>query len=326
MNGRMAAARWSLLGGLAVLLALVLAVSGCSAQAGIESRVEEDGSGEVLIRMEMDQGLTDIVGERLPDLGLTNAAFEDLVGRFTGDWEVTSGQSEDGGRWLEASQAFTDPQDYQRLVAQNQVLASVFDTESFSLTQEQDLFKTRTVFRSEADAAGAAQELQGGLGPVDLGTVVQVEHRLTLPGEITETNADRVEGSTVIWDLGDGGSTSMTAESVVYRWAVIGGVAAGGGIVLLALAGLAVWLLVRRRRAAGAAPADASVTETEASAGTGGPAPLGGEAVPALAAGAHPLPPAQVPELPSAVPALPAAESRLLSAAGEDTAPSDEDT
>ena len=312
------AMRSSLLGALAALVILAAVVSGCSAQAGIESRVEEDGSGQVSVRMSMDKGLTETLAEQLPDLGLTNPVFDDLAGRFAGDWEVTSGTGEDGGPWLEASHGFTDPEEYEQLVTQNRVLSSVFDPGTLSLTQERQLFKTTTVFRSEADASAAAGELQDGLGPVDLGGTIAVEHRLTLPGEVTSTNADEVEGGTLTWDLGDGGSTSMMAESVVYRWGVISVVAGAGVFLLVALAGLAAWILVRRRRGSLALAADGPVGQADAdrSGPPAAPEPSGPGGLPVPGAAAIPLPPAPVPE-------LPAPEQRLLTPA-EDPPPADD--
>lgn len=306
---------------LAALVVLLVVISGCSAEADIESRVEADGSGQIQVRMSLDQGLADIVADQVPDLGLTNPVFEDLVNRFSGDWTVTSGTGDDGGRWLEAGREFADPEDYGSVVAENEVLASVFNTGSVSLTQEKQLFKTTTVFQSEGDSTAAVEELQEGLGPVDLVRgVVEVEHRLTLPGEIKSTNADTVDGSTVTWKLGSGGSTVMSAESVVYRWNVIAAVAAGGGLLVIGGSALLIWLLVRRRRTSRAdqpaTAAEAAVSEdrSRAEGPIAAAEPGAGRMV---AADAIPLPAVQMRE-------LPASGRRLLDAATGESDPAED--
>ncbi len=69
---------------------------------------------------------------------------------------------------------------------------------------------------------------------------------ITLPGEITESNADSIQNGTATWvfDIGSlDQDQEIAVRSRLINWPFIAGTAAG----LLVLAGVVVFLVLRRR-------------------------------------------------------------------------------
>jgi hypothetical protein len=66
------------------------------------------------------------------------------------------------------------------------------------------------------------------------------EWRLTLPGEIGENNADAIEGTTLVWSIEPGEVRTLEAESAVET-GLLAQIVVGGLIVLVGII-LAVWL------------------------------------------------------------------------------------
>jgi hypothetical protein len=81
-----------------------------------------------------------------------------------------------------------------------------------------------------------------------LGGFFSMSWSITLPGEITESNADSIQDSTATW-IFDIGSLDQDQEIAVHsrliNWPFIAGTSAG----LLVLTGVVVFLVLRKRAA-----------------------------------------------------------------------------
>ena len=100
------------------------------------------------------------------------------------------------------------------------------------------------------DALGPA----GGFTIDDLRQNLTLRYIATLPGDIKDTNGERVDDSTVRWDLPPSGAANLTAESKVAAkgstaWFILAAI--GSFIAVALLAGLVGGILLRRRRAGG---------------------------------------------------------------------------
>ena len=269
-----------------LLIALSVSLSGCSLQAGLETVVNDDGSGNIGIRLAADkalQGVLEGAGAGLGDLGSlfgglmeklpidADALFLLILGNISTDWVVDRGSDKDGTQWIKVSRAFTDPDDLKTLLTDS-VLSKFVDADRFLLSQDRGFFRTKTVFSTTADMSQAMEEVQeGGSGlPRELlERVLSIDNRVTLPGTVKDNNADETDGNMLVWHLGMSGGREMYAESVDYNWGRIIGIAAAAFVVLVVLVVVLLLLMrrCRRRRQAGAAgpeppvpPADAQQT------------------------------------------------------------------
>lgn len=234
---------------LAVLvLALLGTLTGCRAEMGLETHVGIDGSGTVALRVGADREMLDLLAEQG-----TEDPFTALRAAFGEEWRLTEGEETDGSRWFRAERDFSDPQDFVELARRlQQEDAGPAVLSRPSLTQESKLLTVRTTFGARVDLTAALQEA-GAEGMVEapdvdpalLARFVVIESRLTLPGSITDSNGDEIQGSTVVWRPGLAEPVEMRAESIAYRWGRI--IVPPAAAVVLTTVAVSVWLLVRRR-------------------------------------------------------------------------------
>jgi hypothetical protein len=119
------------------------------------------------------------------------------------------------------------------------------------ITFESSGFLIFTDYRFQAaippgSSMGVSDEEIDELGSGVLSSLFNISWTVNMPGEITESDADEIEGGSATWDLDfETLSTGLVlnAESRVMNWAVI----AGGGTALLVAVGLLIFFLVRRR-------------------------------------------------------------------------------
>lgn len=282
---------------LVLILAGLLLLAGCTVNVGLDTQVETDGSGTVSVRLAADQELQDALSGAagglgslgslldifggLGDLtglpGSVDELFDTILGEIPGEWEVERGTDDDGTKWLAMTRPFASPEELEEILASS-ALSSVVDIENLTLTRDEGVFSTKTLFSTTADVGGAMSQL--GEAAVDLpldllGQVLVIENRLTLPGTIGDNNADEVQGNTLVWNVGTSGAREMHAESVAYNWAAIVGIIVAGGIVIAALVVALVLIILRRRRPSsptsppqdsvpGEAPAGSAPTDTTA--------------------------------------------------------------
>lgn len=235
-----------------LMLVLVLG-AGCKIEMSLDTAIEADGSGTVGVRLAADKEMRDLIAQQAGD-------ESDLFGEFQSGvpagWESSTDTDADGTRWVKATRSFTDPAQLQGFLAegtdQAQGPADSIGAQNFSLTQERTFFWVKTEFSADWDPTAAmaevSQEAPPGTDLASLGSIFQVENRVTLPGSIGENNADEVDGKTLIWRPLVSGVTQMQASSVAYRLPAIAGV----GLAVAVLLGILVWgllLVVRRGKA-----------------------------------------------------------------------------
>ncbi len=216
--------------------------------------------------------LNDLTGE-LPTT--VDELFNAILGRIPGDWQVERGTDGSGTRWVSLTRSFSELEELKQIMSES-VISSIVPMDEFYITQDKGFFGTKTVFSTSLDPADAMSGAQGGASslPADLlETVLAIQNRLTLPGDIKDNNADLIEGNTLVWNIGLSGKTEMYGESVDRNWGAIIGVIVGA-VVILALIVVAVLLLLRRRRRSRSSPSRPTEGEpkptTAQAAGQGG--------------------------------------------------------
>ncbi len=220
------------------LLALVL--SACTIRLDVGLVVNEDETGTFDLFLGFDQEMQDLIAQGGGgDFDLT----QDLTDVPEG-WTVEE-VSEDGFDGVRIS---TDYDSFEDLEAKLADLGEGTDAgvgtdllSDFGLSHEGD------EFRFEVDASGVDEGLSGALGDSGgddllqgmdpsaiLGDLFEIRFNLTMPGSITEHNADSINGNTLTWELGfDEEGESLMAVSTV-----------GGGSSALLIGGIAVAALV----------------------------------------------------------------------------------
>jgi hypothetical protein len=258
----------------ALFAALSFVLTGCSVEVGLTTTVKNDGSGSTGVRLAVDKELQNALLQAasglsgLGDLGSLLEGLEGLegledltpenidmlltllVGSIPTDWSLDQGTDDAGARWVSLSHDFADLEELEELTS-GRVLSTFFDSDRFSLTQDEGFFRTKTIYSTTIDPSGVMQEAEEsdlGLPMEMLGEVFTLENRVTLPGVIKDNNADDVEGNTLVWDVGISGSREMHGESVTYDWAHIGPIAFVALVGLIILTLLVIWLVRRRRR------------------------------------------------------------------------------
>jgi hypothetical protein len=290
---------------------------------GVNTTVNEDGSGTIGVRLAADKALQDALqqaGSGLGNLGSVLQGLRDklpadadmllltILGNLPTDWTVDRGTDDDGTKWISVSRSFTGPGELKQLLSSS-VLSSFVDANKFSVTQDRGLFSTKTVFSGSAGmskVAERAQQIDSSLPLKLLAQVLSFENSVTLPGTIEDNNADRVSGNTVVWQLETSGNREMNAESLVYNVGRIVGVAVAALVGLLILLAVLLVLIHDRRQRGRSSEAELQ------------PPPL----VPTAAAVAPPAaaepPPVQIPPTPPTEGTTPAVAEYMLASAVED--------
>ena len=271
-----------------VLMVLTLAGTGCSMIVGFDTKVNQDGSGTVGVRVAADKELQSALGQQA-GLGVS-ALFSGLQSQMGPEWKTSTGTDPDGTQWTVAARSFKDPAELETITTSTLGGASPFS--DVSLTQSDSLFSVRTAFTATMDAGKvtSSPDVESQIAQIPaniLSSVVKVENRLTLPGTIGSNNATEVQGNTLIW-RGEGTTSAitMTAESVSYKWGAVGA-AIVGVLLIIALVVVIIVLMARRRkrRAAIQAPTAASgdaTLDAAVAAAPAAPAQLAGPATPQL--------------------------------------------
>ncbi|MDJ0952941.1 MAG: hypothetical protein QNJ81_04620 [Acidimicrobiia bacterium] len=215
------------------LLALVL--SACTIRLDVGLTVNENETGTFSLFMGFDQEMQDLIAQGGGgDFDLT----EDLSDVPEG-WTAVE-VSEDG---FDGVRIATDYDSFEDLEAKLAELGDGTDGVGTDLLSDFGLSRDGDEFRFEVDASGVDEGLSGALGEsggedllegvdpsVILGDLFEVRFNLTMPGSITEHNADSVNGNTLTWELefAEEGQTLMAVSTV------------GGGSSALLIAGIAV--------------------------------------------------------------------------------------
>lgn len=235
------------------LLALAaVALTGCRLGVSAQVDVARDGSGEAALVVTLDEALL----AELDELAIDPTAELTAVAAEAPDWDLTRATDDDGGLVLTLRRGGDDPDELTD--AFRELTAGLSETDP-ALAVDLDL---------DVDEAGAAEvsgtiELRTPIGPgvvtdeaaaAELAALavdtVDASLVVTLPGEITASDADEVEGSRAAWTVAAGEPRTVRATAAAPNgWPPeqIAAVAAGA-LVLVSAVIVAIVLWRRRRR------------------------------------------------------------------------------
>lgn len=197
-----------------LLLVFVLVLSACQMRFDTSVVINEDGSGSFAIEIGLDEDFREF-----SEGGDMTEGFEGLDGFGWTIEEFVDGEFEG----VRVSTAF------ESLAALNASLAQLEGLEGTDDGPAPDMFANMSIiedggtftFTAGSDALDDSLLSDGsddlGIDPATLLEEVFIIRLLvTLPGEPLEHNADEVDGSTFIWNIGidDGGSVFMASSSV----------------------------------------------------------------------------------------------------------------
>ena len=231
--------RWLPVALLTALCAIVL--TGCI-RVELSFMVDEDGSGTVDMVVAVDEAL----------LALSEESPDDLVGNLDDlpPGAVIEVYREDGFVGQRMSVPVPDME---------QAAESLGGVDDMTDAADFDFVREGDGWRFAMDMPPLGEELAGENGGFAVGLAAALlddasfRVRVSLPGEITEHNADRVENGVLVWDLD---WTSLEPRTLSARsqttsvGPVVVTVAIGAGVAVVVLAALAGRSAVRARRRA----------------------------------------------------------------------------
>ena len=231
------------------IVLLLLLCTGCRLHLSVAVDVDRNGAGTLAVALAADEELLGRAAEAdadpLGDLAEAGRALS------SSGWGVADTTDDDGVRTVTLQAGFDDPEGLSRLSAELADALTVPEAELLSpLTLE--VAEERLLLGGEA-------AVRPGRAVQDYGLTRRAAVRLlrrteafayditvTMPGEVLSSSATDAEGSVLRWDVAPGRRVAIAAEGErpglpIVR-ALLGGLAGG------AVAGLALWLLARRRR------------------------------------------------------------------------------
>jgi hypothetical protein len=249
-----------------LLVVLVLAgiLAGCRLDVTAEGRIDQDGTGVARLVLEADEALLD----ELDGLGVDPTAEVVAAGADAAPWTV---EREAGGDTLtlRLSRRVDDPRAlgdaFRELAAglADDDPALVIDldvtmTDDGALTVHGDAgLRPPASIGVELDGVpvGPDAELLAGVTE----DAVRARLVLQLPGSVAAHDGDALDGRRVTWLLPVGGTRSLSATSAAptpvdavpaWGWAL-------GGLAVVVMVALALWLVARRRAGRSSAVAGA---------------------------------------------------------------------
>jgi len=233
------------------LVLLALALSSCTLRFDMGLVVNEDESGTFSAFIGMDEELRSLI-ESGGEGSFTDEMMTDVPDGFT--VEEYSDGGYDGVR-IVADFTSIDDLNAKLAAANSDNDGSGPDmVNNIVLTHEGDEFRfsvdTSDMSSSLSDQMGSAGGEDMMMDSSMMADLFDIRFRLTLPGSITEHNADQVDGSTLTWEIGlDDTRTSLEAVSTTSGSSsalLIGGVA----VVAAALIGGGVAMSRRKKQSA----------------------------------------------------------------------------
>lgn len=191
----------------------------CELRLASDVRVAPDGSGTFELVVALDDELHGL----LRDGGVDPLAGIDDLSRTTPGWTVESSEDDAGGLEVSLAADFDDPEGFAALT---DGVHAALDAEDGSLWEGLRLVLDggEVAFRGEAGLL--VPRFPGATGTIefdedDLAALVEergdefvrYELRVTLPGELLTHDADRVTGSSLVWDLPVGERRDVSATS-----------------------------------------------------------------------------------------------------------------
>lgn len=235
------------------LLLLSVLLVGCQLRLGADVTIAADGSGRFELLVALDPELSDF----LADAGVDPADGIEELRASAPDWEIAHEHGDDG-QVLRFAAPFDDPEGLSRLVDD---LHAALDPEDGRILDHIVVHRTDDgVITFEARAGLIPPGTVGASGSgVDVDgddllafleergeEFVRYDLRVTLPAEPVSSDADEVDGHTLVWHLPIGEQRLVAARSAEPRdttWLLVAGV----GVAALLLTWLMVAVLRRRR-------------------------------------------------------------------------------
>ena len=236
--------------GLVPVLCVALLATACQVRIGTDVRVAADGSGRLAVTVALDQDLAE---------SLATDGFDPFAGleQLPDGWQAERSEP-DGGAAVTVGTDFADPAQLADRVA---ALQDGLDAEDPVVLDDVRLTVAEDGSASFAARAGlrppGSTGLDGGgvrFDGEDLATlladrgdeVLRVDLRVSMPGAVTDSDADTVDGSTATWNLPVTELVEVQASSAPptdRTWWIVGAAA----LVGLALGWVLVGLVRRRR-------------------------------------------------------------------------------
>ena len=257
------------LGAVLLLAAVALILVGCI-RAEISIKVNEDGSGEVSVLAAFDVEVFEAFTE---DLGGAAGSSELPTFSDIAEADLPPGASveeydEDGFTGARLTIPFEATDDIAATVDQALADAGTGDDDGGLLTGADNPFEDFQLrregdgWRFEATAAPVSEGTEGedafGLGGAIFDLLLDdasFEIKVELPGDLIEHNADRIDGNTLVWELG------LTDTEPRQLLAVTGAAGGDGGFnlvlalvviaLIIAVAAGAAWFFTQTRSASG---------------------------------------------------------------------------
>jgi len=237
---------------LLALLAVAIVLSACQVRVASDIGVNADGSGTLALTVAIDRELW----ESLTADGFD--PFADVAPLADSGWTATV-EPDDGGQRLALQTDFATPGELAVRVAElNTGLAEedprILDAPVLTVTEDTATLRMQAglVPPSSTGVEGATIEFDGDALAELLATrgteVFRHDLRVTMPGPIDATDADEVDGRTAVWNLPADGMRDVTVNATVGPSNRTLLVALAAGVLTLALVGVTV-AVVRRRRA-----------------------------------------------------------------------------
>jgi hypothetical protein len=229
---------------IAIVVGTLVVLTGCQLSVEVDVVIDDDGSGTIEISATADPAMV----ARLPDLA-DQLIFDDLT-----DWSVTGpNPTDDGALDVTLSAVFATPEELsERLGEIGEPLTRVAVGQA--IDDEAGLTSTAVSARlqlPESFEAFADDELIALVGGVPFaeeltgltpGETVRFELRVTLPGEVIETNGTRVAPGVLSWVAPSDSSAVDVSASTLLRESEPPGWARP--VATLALLGLIIWLIL----------------------------------------------------------------------------------
>ena len=214
--------RWTAL----LLAVLALALTGCI-RLQLTFTVHDDGSGRVDTLVAVDETLLALSGESADDL------VSDLADLPEGS--TVEAYEQDGFVGQLASVPIPDMARFSEFLGGVDAVSD--STAGFDFVREGDGWRFTTT-------VPGGEELTGDVGDLDLADLIGEDAffriRVALPGEVTEHDADRVEGDLLVWEI----DWTLSEERTLSARSEPGGGVTDMGFVVALVGVAAVALLV----------------------------------------------------------------------------------
>ena len=231
-----------------VLLCVVaLVCTGCQLRLRIDVDVNRNGGGLFALAVAADEELMSLATDAGADpLGDLAARGEELVE----GWRVSDETDDAGARTVTLSAPFEDPEQFAALTRE---VSAALDADEATLLEPLRLAVDEEVRLTGGAAARPGRAVReyglsrkAAVRRIDQAEAFDYDVTVTLPGEVTSSNATGERDGALLWEVPVGERVEIAAASTRPGPPILKAV--GGAVAGAAVAGVVLWLLARRRR------------------------------------------------------------------------------